>query len=509
MRRRDDRGRILLASVEQARELDRLTIESYGLPGDLLMELAGSQTARIIGDLFGERTGRATILCGGGNNGGDGYVIARHLLNCGWEPLVLSTVDVTDLKGDARRNFTRFMDCGGECTQVLEKVTGRVRNRLKHSAVIVDALLGMGLTRSVEGGMAALIKEANAASHGFRVAVDVPSGIDADSGNSLGTTFHAHHTVTFGLEKPGLWLGQGRECAGRVHRCDIGIPTRALDEFSLLQGRLDEQGASALLPVRSADGHKGSYGHVGVLGGFEGKEGAAILASLGALYGAAGLVTWMGVGAFDSVERPPEIMTRRLELQGIEPRASVFVLGPGLGQSAQAVEALSSALSSAKPCVIDADALTLIARGDVPCAGGDYVMTPHPAEAARLLHIATGDVLADFCGAAARLASRYGVTVLLKGAQSVVAEPNGYCTIVHEGDPTLSAGGTGDVLAGLVAAYLAQGLGPGDAAMLGAFVHGRAAAAHGALTAQRGVLASEVASAIPEAVGQLRLAWQV
>jgi ADP-dependent NAD(P)H-hydrate dehydratase / NAD(P)H-hydrate epimerase len=504
---RDESGRVLLATVNEAQTMDRLAIERFGLPGQLLMELAGAGTAQTITHLLGGGVGRVTVLCGGGNNAGDGYVVARHLLNAGWDVVALSAVPLDSLLGDAKLNCDRFRMLAGDVRDLSRKMTARAKNRISHADIIVDALFGLGLNRSVEGVASDLIKVANRATHGIKVAVDVPSGVDADRGCLHGSAFRADHTVTYGLGKPGLHIGLGRQYAGSIHRCELGIPQVLLNETNPQTGLCDEATAARLLPLRDPAGHKGSYGHVGVVGGFEGKEGAAVLACLGALYGAAGLVTWIGKQGFGAVERPAEIMTHAWNTDGLDNRSTVLVVGPGLGQRADGREALEQALKSGKKCVLDADALNLLAERKVVPFECETVLTPHPAEAARLLHSSTETVTSDPLAAARQLATKYQATVLLKGAESVVANVEGGATVVHEGDATLSVGGTGDVLAGLVAAFTAQGMELEQAAILGAFVHGRAGKECGRNKAQRGVTARLVAEAIPDAVSQLSLVW--
>jgi hydroxyethylthiazole kinase-like uncharacterized protein yjeF len=504
---REESGRVLLATVDEARTMDRLATDRFSLPGQLLMELAGAGTAQTIAHLLGGGVGRVTVLCGGGNNAGDGYVVARHLLNTGWDVVVLSSVSLDSLLGDCRLNYERFSMLAGDVRDLSKKMTARAKNRISHADIIVDALFGLGLNRPIEGVAAELISVANGSTHGIKVAVDVPSGIDANQGSCHSVAFRADHTVTYGLGKPGLHVGEGRQCAGSIHRCELGIPQVLLEEIGPQTGLCDEATAARLLPLRDPAGHKGTYGHVGVVGGFEGKEGAAVLACLGALYGAAGLVTWIGQQGFDAVERPAEIMTHAWDSDGIDPRSTVLVVGPGLGQGADARKALEQALASGKACVLDADALNLLAEGEVVPFEYGTVLTPHPAEAARLLHSSTEEVKADPFTAARHLAAKYQATVLLKGAESVVANVEGVATVVHEGDATLSVGGTGDVLAGLIAAFIAQGVGLDEAAMLGAFVHGRAGKECGRNTAQRGVTARQVAEAVPDVVNQLWLVW--
>ncbi|MCB9728588.1 MAG: NAD(P)H-hydrate dehydratase [Deltaproteobacteria bacterium] len=504
---RDARGFELLASAAESRELDRRTIEEVGIPGRVLMELAGAGTVEAVVQRTGGRAGKAVVLCGGGQNGGDGYVIARHLADRGWSVRCVAASDPERLSGDARANHGIWVARGGRLELARARVGGAVGHALGHADVIVDALFGTGLSRPIEGPAAALIDEANQARHGLRVAVDLPSGLPADGATPEGVVFQAAMTATFGLAKPGLHHAAGAPWAGEVVVVGIALPRPLVDAVAPRWRLADEASVAGLLPRRDAAAHKGHSGHVGVVGGFAGKEGAAVLASLGALRGGAGLVTWNHVGEGSGVERPPELMFHSIE-EGLDARSTVIVIGPGLGQDADARRALELALSSGRMLVMDADALNLWAasRGDAGLPS-DTVLTPHPTEAARLLGVETAEVQRDRGAAAARLCERHGATVVLKGARTVVATPGRPSVIVPISEPVLAAAGTGDVLAGLIGALRAQGLDAHDAAVAGAFVHGLAGRRLGMRHPDGGVLASEVADAVAEVRGELSLGW--
>jgi hydroxyethylthiazole kinase-like uncharacterized protein yjeF len=505
---RDASGFQLLATAAEARELDRRTIEEVGIPGRVLMELAGAGTVEAIAARTGGRTGKAVVLCGGGQNGGDGYVIARHLADRGWRVRCVTPYEPERLTGDARANHAIWVARGGELKVLANAVSGSVGHALGHADLIVDALYGTGLTRPVEGAAAALVEEANSARHGLKVAVDLPSGLPADGREPEGPVFRADFTATYGLAKPGLFHAAGAPWVGEVVVVGIALPRPVVDAVAPSWRVADESAVAALLPRRGAAAHKGSSGHVGIIGGFDGKEGAAVLAGLGALRGGAGLATWSRpTTGDDAVARPPELMVSDLR-DGLDPRPNVLVVGPGLGTDAIAARALGLALGSTRPLVLDADALNLwAADSERRALPPGTVLTPHPAEAGRLLATETADVQADRGAAATRLAKMTGAIVVLKGARTVVAAPGSPSVIIPISEPVLAAAGTGDVLAGLIGALRAQGLAPTDAAVCGALVHGLAGRRLAATRPAGGVLASEVATAAAEVLGDLRRGW--
>ena len=505
---RDERGFEVIALAREAREMDRATIEDLGVPGRVLMELAGAGAARLIRERTGGRPGRAVVLCGGGNNGGDGYVIARHLVDAGWSARCLALAHPARLRGDAAANHTLWAQLGGE-VRVLAgaRISAGAASWIGHADVVVDALFGTGLARPLGGLAARLVEVANARARGLRVAVDLPSGVACDTGAVAGVAFRADLTATFGAAKLGLLLHPGAALAGEVAVVDIAIPRAVAESVGAGWRLADERAVAALLPARPVAGHKGTFGHVGVVGGFAGQEGAALLAARGALRGGAGLVTWTHAKDIASPARPAEVMAHSLASGAPDPRSTVLVVGPGLGTGPDAAQALVACAAAGRPLVLDADALNLVAAGEASAPRG-AVLTPHPAEAARLLGVTTAEVQADRPGAARALAERYHATALLKGAVTLItAAGDGPSYLVPIAEPTLATGGTGDVLAGLLGALLAQGLAPIDAAVSAALVHALAGRHAGRGRGRQGALASEIADAVPVVIDQLRAGW--
>lgn len=495
-----------------SREVDRALLAA-GIPGVLLMENAGRGAAERIVARAG-RSGRVTVLVGPGNNGGDGLVVARHLA-LAWpdaEITVLCAVDPDGLSGDAAVMRDAWRAVGGSLAAVATGddparwITGR--------DVVIDGLFGTGLSRPLTGAARACVEATHAASPRLAVALDVPSGLDADTGAALGDergVFRAHLTCTFGTSKPGLHTGAGVRLAGDIAVVGLGaaIPAALLSEARAVLSSF------TALPPRAVDAHKGSAGRVLALAGSPGKVGAALLTARGAHRGGAGLVTLASRAAPSLDARVLETMTLTLpddasalasSLSGPLRAADAVALGPGLGLDDHAAACVDAVLRLAEaPLVIDADALAHFARGASPRATFT-VLTPHPLELARLLDhdpsLGATKVNADRLTAARDAARRFRATVVLKGAGTVVADPDGSVAIMPYADPTLGVAGSGDVLAGVIAARLAEaqreGSSPRDAVCVALHAHGRAGAlARARLGGARGVLASELADAIP------------
>lgn len=501
----DGRGFELVGTAAEVREMDRRTIEELGVPGRVLMELAGAGAAEVIAArLGGGRGGEAVVLCGRGNNGGDGYVIARHLADRGMAVRCVATAAVEELSGDARANADLWVALGGEVRVATRGATAAMRGWIGGANVVVDALFGTGLSRDVSGPAAELITMANEARHGLKLAVDVPSGVDATSGHAYAPAFRADVTATFGLAKTGLLTAPGAELAGELVIVGIGLPGSIVAGVGASCRRATPAAIGALVPPRPSSGHKGSFGHVGVIGGFPGTDGAGQLAARAALRAGAGLATWCTPG--EAPPRQPEIMHHDLRA-GLPERPTILVVGPGLGLDDAGAAALDRALADGRPLVLDADALNgLSARGLASKARG-HVVTPHPAEAGRLLGTSAREVEADRLGAAAALVELTGAVVVLKGARTIVAAPGEPAILFERPAPALAAGGTGDVLAGAIGGLMAQGLGGRDAAALAVWCHAEAGRATGLDRADRGVFASEVADALPAALAHLASGW--
>jgi len=436
-----------------------------------LMEKAGLAAAEIARDVSGGTGKPVLVLAGPGNNGGDAFVLARHLKQWYFKVTVVFGSEESKLSTDAKAALRAWRAAGGGIAQALP---GK-----QDWGLVVDGIFGIGLEREVTGRYAEWIATVNACRAPV-IAIDVPSGLQSDTGHVMGCAVRATHTVTFIALKPGLLTLDGPDQCGEVHLRTLDLDTQALRPA---QGRLigDEILAVALQP-RKLNSHKGDYGSVGIIGGEHGMVGAALLAGRAALKLGAGRV-YVGLLAkdaplVDAVQ--PELMLRRADEVLKLGHLSCLAVGPGLGQMPDAEYYLGWAMESPLPVVIDADALNLIAS-DAQLAGrlknhkATALLTPHPAEAARLLGVSTREVQQDRVGAAITLARRFNSLVVLKGAGSICAAPDGSWYINTSGNPGMASAGQGDVLTGMVAAFLAQGAEPKTALLAAVYLHGAAA----------------------------------
>ena len=436
-----------------------------------LMERAGLAAAKIARDIAADSGKPILILAGPGNNGGDALVVARHLKQWFHNPVVVFTGDEKKLSADAKAAFDAWRDAGGK---VLRRMPPR-----REWALVVDGLFGIGLQREVTGDHAAMIDAVNHLAAPV-LAIDIPSGLESDTGRVLGTAIRAQHTATFIALKPGLLTLDGPDHCGEIHLCPLGLDTAAMlkPRGSILGDGI----LPALLMPRRRNTHKGDYGSVGIIGGAHGMVGAALLAGRAALKLGTGRV-YVGIIASDAPAvdlLQPELMLRAVdEVLRLE-HIDCFAIGPGLGQSPDALLYLRQALDIALPLVIDADGLNLIAASAelkrvAQRRDAGTLLTPHPAEAARLLACSTADVQADRVAAALKLAQEFNAEVVVKGAGSVCASPDGTWAINSSGNPGMAAAGMGDVLTGIIAALLAQGVGAHAALYTAVWLHGAAA----------------------------------
>jgi NAD(P)H-hydrate epimerase len=509
-----------LYGAEASRRLDRHSIDTLGIPGEVLMESAGRAVAEaVLAELRPES--RVLVVCGAGNNGGDGLVIARHLHGLGVPVRIALVADAKRFRGDAAVNLKHARAVG--------VAFEGARWRAPSSGVIVDAIFGTGLSRAVEGSAATAVRRITAARAAHPdalrvVSVDLPSGLCADSGRVLGVAVQADVTVTVQAPKPALALEPGRSHAGRVLVARIGIvedETAAPADAELWT----RAAAGERLPERPSSGHKGTFGHALLIAGSEGKTGAAALAAEGALRVGAGLVTIacpaglndiLEIKCSEAMTVPvPDTSGRALaagadaSLFELAEARSAVGLGPGIGRGAETVKLVQGlAPRLRKPLVIDADGLFAFAGEPERLAARRHptVLTPHPGEAANLLGSSPAALNLDRPAAARTLAERSQCIVVLKGAATVIAAPDGRVCLNPTGGPALGSGGTGDVLTGLVTGLLAQGLEAFDAAATAAFVHGAAADALAAPIGDSGLIAGDLARAIPEACASLRAA---
>ncbi len=513
---------MIVVTAKEMRELDRLTIEKYGVPSLTLMERAGIGVVDAMLGRFGRLAQEGVLVVAGrGNNGGDGLVVARHLKRKRVPCEVALLGRKEDLSPDAAANLQAYQKARGKFCEISTKVGSGLAARLNRKRVVVDAILGTGLSKEVGGFYREAIELINASGLPV-VAVDLPSGLDSDAGRPLGTAIQAEMTVTFGYPKLGQVIYPGLSYVGELVVADIGIRAEAVAEVCPRTELLDSGDISWLVPVREADSHKGTYGHLVVLAGSRGKTGAASLACRAAMRVGTGLVTLAGPRALNNIYASSlvEVMTEPLANspdEDLEPlnnqqwerlleKKSTLLFGPGIGVKASCQTTLRWLLRNLElPWVIDADGLNNLAAdpSGLRRAKTVPVLTPHPGEMARLIGADTGAVNRDRTGVASHFARDHHCYVVLKGARTVIATPQGRVFINPTGNPGMASGGTGDVLAGILAGLLAQGLAVEDSLKLGVFLHGFAGDLVATERGQIGMIASDIVEMLPEAMRRL------
>ena len=478
-------------SVAAVREMDRIAIEDHGVPGYALMQRAAAAAFADARENFPD-AGNWQVICGGGNNAGDGYVVARFAHEAGIKVRVVSLVDTAKLRGDAKTAHDDFVSTGG----VVERWAGELDD---NADLFIDAMLGSGLQRDLEGVYSEAADALNwhwAPVH----AMDVPTGVNADTGEVMGNAVVADLTTTFVGLKTGLFLGDGPDVCGELLFADLDIEPEWVADTPCVYRCVDDLALRMALPPRAREAHKGDFGHVLVVGGGPGMPGAALLCGTAALRSGAGRVTIAThpehAGSIAAAR--PELMAVGVhdgyDVAALIERSDVIAFGPGLGQTDWAGKMYESILASGKPSVWDADALNWLAGQ--PAKAPNRVLTPHPGEAARLLGISSADIQIDRDGALAALFEKFGGTVVLKGAGTRTSDGNDVPYLCAAGNPGMAAPGMGDALTGVVAALLGQGIPPAEAAAVGVEVHARAGdlAAEGG---ERGMLASDLVDCLP------------
>jgi len=484
-----------LFRAEQVRAMDRHAITELGIPGmDLMQRAAAAAFAALQQRWPSART--LSVLCGAGNNGGDGYLLACLAQQAGWDVRAYPLAPPQRLRGDAATAFEEFRAGGGPLLDF-------VPADFEGAEVVADGLLGTGLDRPVSGPYADVIDALNRYRGGV-LSLDIPSGLHADTGAVLGRAVRAKVTVSFIALKAGLFTGDGPDHAGQVVYADLATPAAVRSRETPAARLLPAWGGG--LPPRPRNSHKGLFGHVLLLGGDHGYSGAVRLAAEAAVRCGAGLVS-IGTrprhSGLVNLTRP-ELMSHGIhaaaDLETLLQRASVVAVGPGLGRSDWSCQLLDVALESGLPLVVDADALNLLAQR--PPQPRDWVLTPHPGEAARLLGCDTGTVQRDRFAAVAELQKRYGGTIVLKGCGTLVLGAGGPVGVCRQGNPGMASGGMGDVLTGVIAALAAQGLALAEAAAAGVALHAAAADQAAAAGGERGLLAGDVIAALRRLVNR-------
>lgn len=458
-----------LYRAAQVRELDRIAIEVHGISGYTLMGRAGEAAFELLRQRWAAR--RIVVVCGGGNNGGDGYVVGRLAHQHGLDTRILTLADPEGLHGDAQTAWWNARSTG-------VPIMPFSADALNGADLLVDAILGTGLEREISGAW----REAILAMNGHPadiLALDIPSGLHADTGVILGAAIRAAATITFIGLKQGLFTGQGPACCGDISFNHLDAPPEIYSAIHPASWRYVGEDLAALLPKRSRSAHKGHFGHVLVVGGDLGMAGAARMTGEAAARCGAGLVSVATRDAHASLQAAvrPELMFHGVEsaeaLAPLLDRATVVAVGPGLGRDDWGRMLLKAVFASEKPLVVDADGLNLLAIE--PTFRDNWILTPHPGEAARLLKMTPAEVEADRFTAVEDLALRFGGVAVLKGAGSLIAgRAEGSVALCATGNPGMAGGGMGDVLTGVIAALLAQSLPPLAAAQTGVYLHGRA-----------------------------------
>jgi len=480
---------LTLYTAEQVRELDRIAIEEKGIAGFDLMTRAAQAAFELLQQQW-PNARRLLVCCGAGNNGGDGYLLASIACQQGYDVSVLSAAEPSCLQGDAMAAFEQWQQSGGHTI-----TTEQLATAIQGSEVVVDALLGTGLARNVEGSWAGLIETINDSAKPV-LAVDIPSGLNANTGQVMSVAIKASCTITFIGVKQGMFTACGRDYCGDIQFHDLAVPAGVYAQHEPSCRVIAADCLQQILPARQASAHKGEFGHVLVIGGDTGMTGAVQMSAEAAARSGAGLVTvaTRKAHAVQITALRPELMCHGVEqateLDPLLAKATVVAIGPGLGQSGWAQQLLLRVLESDLPLVVDADALNLISEQSV--TRQNWILTPHPGEAARLLACSTQQVQDDRFAAVQAIAEKYNAVTLLKGSGSLVFDPQTHgCHLCREGNPGMASGGMGDVLTGLIAGLLAQGISLHDATCCGVYTHA-VAADRVAEVGERGMLATDL-----------------
>jgi NAD(P)H-hydrate epimerase len=498
--------------------LDRRTIDECGIPGIVLMENAGRSATQVIASHFTHLSSkRVAILCGRGNNGGDGFVIGRCLMARGTKVTVYLLSGKDKVKGDAKTNLEIFVRTEGKIHEIPDsKSFETLKQEIVSHDLLVDAIFGTGLNSGVSGLYADVIDFMNESGRPI-VAIDIPSGLDANTGKPLGTCITSTLTITFGLPKLGQMIYPGAAHVGRLEVIDIGIPHKLLEEEGIQNHLIDEEEIRKILDfARAPESHKGDYGHLLTIAGSAGKTGAAAMACDAAMRVGAGLVTLgipeglnpiMEAKLTETMTCPlPQTESLSLSLDAFDPILSLaegksaLILGPGISTNSETMALVQKVVQSLSlPMVIDADGITALAgnKEALQNAKAPVILTPHPGEMGRLLELSSKNVQDERIGVAKKCAADFRCEVVLKGARTIVSNSSGEVFINPTGNPGMASGGVGDVLTGMIGGFLCQGLSPTDAAIAGTYLHGLAGDRAVLRTGERSLVATDLMEQLP------------
>jgi NAD(P)H-hydrate epimerase len=506
---------------EEMKKIDKITIEQYGIPGIVLMENAGLGVVdEIIQDF--DRTSKVTIVCGRGNNGGDGFVIARHLFNKGYDIKIFVAGGSENISGDALINYKIIKNLNIDVEEIVkDEEISKLKESISHSSVVVDALFGTGLNSDVHGRAEKIINIINDYSK-YVIAVDIPSGVNGNNGQICNVAVKADKTISFGFPKLGNVVFPGAEYNGKLVLKDIGIPNKVIESINLRRSIIDKEVVGVSLPKRNRDSHKGNFGKADIIAGSIGMEGAAILTSKAALRSGLGLLRLYIAESLNAIIKTsvPEAITvpqqeMRKGIIGIHNIATILegtkgtdvvAVGPGCKKTPELSEIIQSLLKELEiPIVIDADGLNVLAKNIewLSQKKSKIVITPHLGEMSRLTGISIDEIKKNKVKVAEEFAKKWDVITVLKGASTIVASPDGKVFINTTGNPGMATAGSGDVLTGIVTGLIAQGIEPLMSAIIGVYIHGLAGDKAAEEKGEYGLIAGDIIEKLPEAIKEI------
>ena len=521
---------MFLVTANQMKEMDKKTIESFGIPGLVLMENAGRGAFEYLIRKFKEpKTKKIAVLAGSGNNGGDGFVIARYLMEKGIIVTIFLLSSKDKVTGDARTNLNLAKKlCDRSCNSSIFEIPDANTFKKQKSLILnhdlfIDAILGTGLNSEVKGFFKDAIELINS-SQSPVFAVDIPSGLHSDTGQPLGVAVKADATSTFAFAKVGHILYPGNNYTGDLEIIDIGIPKFIAQEKEIKLFLIEKKDIAACFSPRKFQSHKGDYGHLQVIGGSTGKTGAVSLCANAAMRCGTGLVT-LGIAKSLNPSVEPQViepMTYPLpdsekgflsdncfeQILSLLKDKQALALGPGIGTNDGTKKLVQSLIEKCEvPMVIDADAINCIAKNTevLKKKNSPAILTPHPGEMARLCNMSTTEIQADRIGIASKFAKNHDVILILKGAQTIISLPDGRSYICPTGNPGMASGGMGDVLTGIIAGFCAQGFSPENASLAGVFLHGMCADILSKNIGGFGFVATDMIQMIPKTINQCLL----
>lgn len=511
-----------VVTAKQMQAIDQQAIDGFGIPGITLMENAGVGVVRELQERFPDLSSKKVfIFCGKGNNGGDGFVIARHLFNLGSEVRVLLAGKLSELKGGATTNANSAHNIGVQIDELDPDSLNRQDHKLRHCDIIIDAVFGTGLNKPVSGFIEKVIDKINQHEK-FVVSVDINSGVDSDSGQLMGSYVKSNLTLALAHWKLSHLLHPTAGVMQEVRLIDIGIPEKSCDDQNIQVHQSEEEDIKSYFQKRDPNSHKGSYGHVLVLAGSKGKSGAAGLTALAVLRAGAGLCT---LALPDSSQKafelhPMEVMTvplpetanGTLSLQAKESildllkGKSVVAIGPGISTDPETVTLIGEILPQIQcPLVIDADALNALSlhKDWLKKLSPETVLTPHPKEMSRLTGVPTEEIQKNRVATASKFASEHSLTLVLKGSPSLIGLDDGSVVINPTGNAGMATGGSGDVLTGIIAGLMAQGLSASQASIAGTYIHGQAGDLFAESESQTTLIAGDLLRCLPDTLKRI------